>query len=508
MCWVSWEKLSVPKSAGGLGFRELAQFNDAMLAKISWRIIKSPNCLLAKILLGKYCHKSPFLEVEPVQRASHGWRGILVGRDLLQKGLGWALGSGVKVELWREAWLSTEKPLAPIGPPTRETQNWSVSSLIDPISKEWNVKAIRETLPQYEGAICKLIPSFFELDDERVWLLNASGVYTTKSGYAVAKLCTGNISDQSFSWKSCIWNVKTSPKIQHFLWKANSKALPVGSLIESRGISVSPECKRCGARETELHVLLQCPFAERVWELTPCLHKPTITGITSVSALLQHCCKLISLPPVGLGSTPLYPWLLWVLWTNRNKLVFDNKYYSEESTVLKAIQDARAWQAAQACLAKPILPQRVVHSPVVPCSNSYTWSVFSDAAWNSSTGQCGLGWRLCDATGRCSENSSSHRRDVPSALVAEALAVKAAVDAAATSFVRCLKVFSDSKALILLLNSQAQDVVLKGVLHDIRVLARSFESISFNFIPRLDNVAADALAKSALYSFHHSVSAV
>lgn len=84
--------------------------------------------------------------------------------------------------------------------------------------------------------------------------------------------------------------------------------------------------------------------------------------------------------------------------------------------------------------------------------------------------------------------------------MAEALAVKAAVKAAISSHVSSLNVFSDSKALIFLLKSQAQDIVLKGVLHDISILATSFESISFNFLPRLANVVADSLAKLALYS--------
>lgn len=136
MCWVSWEKLSVPKNAGGLGFREIAQFNDALLAKVSWRILRNPSGLLAKILLGKYCHRTPFLETPTANGISHGWRGILVGRDLLQRGLGWALGSGNMVGIWNEPWLSTETPLSPIGPPTKENQVWRVSKLIDPLTKE------------------------------------------------------------------------------------------------------------------------------------------------------------------------------------------------------------------------------------------------------------------------------------------------------------------------------------------------------------------------------------
>lgn len=115
--------------------------------------------------------------------------------------------------------------------------------------------------------------------------------------------------------------------------------------------------------------------------------------------------------------------------------------------------------------------------------------------WEASTGHCGLGWQLLNADGTCAESSSPHRRFVTSALVAETLAVTAAV----SSHISSLVVFSDSKALILLLNSQGQDVALKGIFHDIHQLAQSFSSISFRFISRLANVHADSLAKSALY---------
>ena len=274
MCWVSWTKLTMPKNVGVLGFREIAQFNDAMLAKISWRILRNPISLLAKVLLGKYCHKTPFLGTTIAGSVSHGWRGILIGRDLLQQGLGWAVGSGSLIKLWGEPWLSTSTPLTPIGPATEETKDWVVSNLIDPITKEWDLKAIRETVPQYEEAICKLVPSCFPLEDEWVWLPNPSGTYSTKSGYALAKLNNGESGSHEFQWKKCIWQVQTVPKIQHFLWKANSKALPVGSNLESRGLSVSPLCKRCGEPENELHVLLHCPAATAVWNLVPCLLKP------------------------------------------------------------------------------------------------------------------------------------------------------------------------------------------------------------------------------------------
>lgn len=54
MHWVSWSKLCQNKSAGGLGFRALNDFNSALLAKQVWRILSQPDYLLARVLKGKY----------------------------------------------------------------------------------------------------------------------------------------------------------------------------------------------------------------------------------------------------------------------------------------------------------------------------------------------------------------------------------------------------------------------------------------------------------------------
>ena len=44
--WRSWDKLSISKKDGGMGFRDLRAFNLAMLAKQGWRMIQETDSLL------------------------------------------------------------------------------------------------------------------------------------------------------------------------------------------------------------------------------------------------------------------------------------------------------------------------------------------------------------------------------------------------------------------------------------------------------------------------------
>lgn len=102
MCWVSWDKLTLTKGAGGLGFKEIETFNDALLAKLTWRLLKNPSSLLGQTLLNKYCLDSDILSCSTPKTASHGWKGIMAGRDILRKGLGWVVGNGESIKVWED----------------------------------------------------------------------------------------------------------------------------------------------------------------------------------------------------------------------------------------------------------------------------------------------------------------------------------------------------------------------------------------------------------------------
>ncbi|KAF3535739.1 hypothetical protein F2Q69_00020545 [Brassica cretica] len=175
--------------------------------------------------------------------------------------------------------------------------------------------------------------------------------------------------------------------------------------------------------------------------------------------------KKASLPPLGIASTPLVPWLIWNLWTARNKLVFEGKSYKIEYIITKAIVDAREWEETNAKKSKQkgkitTISNRALNSP----------SCWIDGAWTH----------------------------VRSALLAEALALREALRNAKELKLTSLHVFSDSQVLISALCERRDVNEIAGILTDVRNLATLFCPVSFSFIPRLENSQADSLARSGL----------
>ncbi|XP_030478314.1 uncharacterized mitochondrial protein AtMg00310-like [Cannabis sativa] len=100
------------KEQGGMGFRELESFNQALLAKQGWKILTNPDCLMAKVLKALYFPHNNFLEAKVGHYGSHIWRGIVWGRELLLKGYRWHIGNGLTIRINEDPWLPRGAPFA------------------------------------------------------------------------------------------------------------------------------------------------------------------------------------------------------------------------------------------------------------------------------------------------------------------------------------------------------------------------------------------------------------
>ena len=94
-----------PKSDGGVGFKDLSLFNDALLAKQAWRLFHNQNYLFYRIFRARFFPNCSIIKSSNSLLGLYPWKSILKGRDVLKKGTRWRLGNGACISIWGDFWL-------------------------------------------------------------------------------------------------------------------------------------------------------------------------------------------------------------------------------------------------------------------------------------------------------------------------------------------------------------------------------------------------------------------
>ncbi|CAL9022256.1 unnamed protein product [Prunus brigantina] len=246
--WVKWESLCKSKSAGGLGFRDLEAFNQALLAKQCWRIFRNPESLVARIFRARYHSSLDFLESGAGTNPSFIWRSLQWGKELFQKGLRWRVGNGLSIKVYTDKWIPAPSLFKIMSHPQLPLST-RVCDLFTP-SGQWNVPLVKQVFWDQEVEAILQIPLVsLAHHDCLIWHYERNGLYSVRSGYRIACLEKDNtggstssgIDSNSRFWKK-VWVLKIPNKIKFFLWRCVWDFLPCGQTLYNRKIATTPIC--------------------------------------------------------------------------------------------------------------------------------------------------------------------------------------------------------------------------------------------------------------------------
>ena len=92
--WVKWGVMCDPKSEGGMGFKELSFFNEALLAKQTWCLLQNKNSLFYRVFKTRFFPDCSIMEAKEGHGGSYAWKSILKGRSVIERGAKWRVGNG------------------------------------------------------------------------------------------------------------------------------------------------------------------------------------------------------------------------------------------------------------------------------------------------------------------------------------------------------------------------------------------------------------------------------
>lgn len=100
-----WDDFCRHKNKGGMGFKDLTLFNEAMLAKLAWRLQHDDSSLFFRVFKAHFFPTGTILKAKDSVSASYAWRSILKGHDVIQNGSLWRVGDGQQIRIWGDNWL-------------------------------------------------------------------------------------------------------------------------------------------------------------------------------------------------------------------------------------------------------------------------------------------------------------------------------------------------------------------------------------------------------------------
>ena len=169
---------------GDLGFRELAKFNEALLAKQGWRLMHHKSSLFCRVFKAKFFPNCSWLEANPKQRGSYAWRSIMKSLHVIQKWSRRRIGDGNNTTIWICRWLPTSHSFKCFSPIKTLPKDSLVSPLIEGPQQRWSDKLIDDIFHPREAAIIKSIPlSDSPSPDQLIWTRTNNSIFSVKSAY-------------------------------------------------------------------------------------------------------------------------------------------------------------------------------------------------------------------------------------------------------------------------------------------------------------------------------------
>ncbi|KAL6323455.1 hypothetical protein AAG906_039025 [Vitis piasezkii] len=216
---VRWNLACLERKKGGLGVRNLALMNKALLKEGGW---------CTRAVSGRY--------------GVGLWKTIRKEWLCMNNSLAYGVGCGRRVNFWKDKWWRWD--------------GWT--PLFSRAFNDWEIGMVESLMLKIQAFRVQR-----EDEDKVVWTTSKSGVFSVKSLYSILEPGVSSL----FPCGS-IWRASMPPKVAFFAWEASWGKILTLEQLQRRRYSLANRCFLCLSEvETVDHLLLHCVKTQALWNL-------------------------------------------------------------------------------------------------------------------------------------------------------------------------------------------------------------------------------------------------
>ncbi|KAK4387243.1 putative mitochondrial protein [Sesamum angolense] len=387
----------------------------------------------------------------------------------------WRIGTGHSVNIWTDPWLPRSPSFRVITPRPSHVHVVWVHDLISEDLHDWNVELIRAMFwPEDRDLILQTPLSLVGSVDLLVW-------HYSKNGWPLQL------------WHK-VWQAPAPNKVKLFIWRAIRNILPTTSNLQRRIPYDNFSCPLCeSVSEGPIHTFFHCAFARQVWALSNVRWHILDSSPLSMEEWITDLSAKLSSTEFAFVTM-----VCWTIWWTRNLKLANKEFLLPLQVIEFAHNYLTAFSAHGNSFSKGLTASMEnVHKWTHPPPDSI--KVNFDGGVRDGGCALGIGILARNASGHCLAWLSLRLDRSGNAEMAEALAAREAIHFALRHRWPRVIFEGDNSTLMNKISSvQADFSVISPLVADIRFLSSRIDHVSFSFVRRLGNSAADLLAECAL----------
>ncbi|GJR98994.1 RNA-directed DNA polymerase, eukaryota, reverse transcriptase zinc-binding domain protein [Tanacetum coccineum] len=329
--WIKWSSVPADKSKGGLGIASLYALNRGLMIKWVWRFLSQSSALWVRVVKAIHGEEGK-LNSNNIYSMGSCWLNIVKEvRMLATKGVNamefvrHKLGNGEMTRFWEDTWMNDValKDSFPRLYALERFKNASVSSKLNDLSLE-----------------VALVP----MSDRYVWSLNGSGDFSVAS---IRKVIDDSYLPSISSRTRWIKNVPI--KVNILTWKIKMDALPTRFNLSRRGIDIEsiscPICD-CGV-ETSSHLFFRCSLSRQIVSKILLWWDVPYVEVESYAEWLEWLGSVRMSASLKLMFEGVFSVFWWLLWSFRNKTVFETSSLSKSILFDDVVSSSFHWSRSR-----------------------------------------------------------------------------------------------------------------------------------------------------------------